>query len=65
MGAGRNTAQISWKQAASCQPLRSKWDVSKAPYGSRPVWFDLSLVKVRILFADALVAQAIVYSLSP
>jgi len=48
---------------ASCMPATPvhSWDVSKAPYGSRPIWFDMSLVKVRILFADALVAQAIGY----
>ena len=41
---------------ASCMPASPvhSWDVSKAPYGSRPIWFDLSLVKVRILFAGSL-----------
>ena len=46
---------------AGCMPATPvhSWDVSKAPHGSRLIWFDLSLVKVRMLMPSALVAQAI------
>lgn len=46
---------------AGCMPATAvhSWDVSKAPYGSRPIWFDLSLVKVRLSRTCALLARAI------
>jgi hypothetical protein len=57
---GRGTQYSPKPLEASCMPASQvhSWDVSKAPYGSRSIWFDLSLVKVRILFAGTLVAQA-------